>query len=277
MRARSLSATLAMLSIVSATTAWAGPWLPAPGEYSNEFTGRRSLTDQFRDAGGTKGPIPGDYQVESRGLGLTTELGWKERWSIVLGLPLESRSQRYGRPFYQEATQTGFGDLRFGVRYGLLAGANALALEGDWDAPLGYDRKAVPVLGDGQQKLGGQAIYGAGIPSLNGFVEVSGGARYLAEDKKVDVVFGAVAGFWVGRSILVSATYDGFSGDSLSRHTVGPEVRLRVDDRLDVFAGSRHTIAGENVLDAAEFRFGFAFKKTKLNRLQGFLGGTSRP
>ena len=52
----------------------------------------------------------------------------------------------------------------------------------------------------------------------------------------------------------------------------GPVVLYRVDDGLDVYAGSWSTTAGRNTLRYREVYAGVAFHKTKLNRLQGFLG-----
>ena len=95
----------------------------------------------------------------------------------------------------------------------------------------------------------------------------------------------ADAGFWVGSSLLLSGRYSGAiasgEGETLEDeetvHRVGPEIRWRVDDFLDVFAGSMHSASGENVLHADEYFVGIATRKTSLNRLQGFLGGTRRP
>ena len=94
----------------------------------------------------------------------------------------------------------------------------------------------------------------------------------------------ADAAFWVSRSVLAGARYRGFV--TLSRgqltpdinlHQMGPMVLYRVDDRLDVYAGSWIATAGRNTSRANEAYAGLAFHKTKLNRLQGFLGGKQGP
>jgi hypothetical protein len=51
----------------------------------------------------------------------------------------------------------------------------------------------------------------------------------------------------------------------------------RVDDRLDLTAGSWSTAMARNNLHYDQFYVALAFKQTKLNRLQGFLGGTKAP
>lgn len=54
----------------------------------------------------------------------------------------------------------------------------------------------------------------------------------------------------------------------------GPRFTLRVDDRMDVFAGSRHSPSGRNVLHADQYYCGIAWKQTGLDRLAGAFGGT---
>ena len=53
--------------------------------------------------------------------------------------------------------------------------------------------------------------------------------------------------------------------------------RHRVDDNLDVFAGSWHTVSGKNALRLNTYYVGVTTKRTSLDRLQGFFGGTKRP
>jgi hypothetical protein len=57
----------------------------------------------------------------------------------------------------------------------------------------------------------------------------------------------------------------------------GPRLTYRVDDKLDAFAGSWHTPSGRNSLHVDAYYVGVSWKQTKLNRLQGFLGGSKRP
>lgn len=265
-------------------------WLPAPAEFFSEFRAERFSTDQFRDDSGDKGPMPGDFLIERRALTWYNEIGWRERFAVVFGVPLESRTQRFGlgvppAPDYVEATQTGLGDLLLGVRWGLMRGAHrAFSIEADWEAPLGYDRKASPELGDGLQKLVGHALFGA-APAWNGFFQLDGGMRFLFDDSiELEAFWGGDASLWTGSRLLITGVYEGRmemddapDDPAASSHVVGPQVLLRVDDRLDVFAGSRHTLAGQNVIDVNAFYVGMAFKKTGLNRLQGFLGGTAGP
>ena len=60
----------------------------------------------------------------------------------------------------------------------------------------------------------------------------------------------------------------------VKRLLAGPRVTYRVDERMDVFAGSWHTAGGRNVLHYDLYYCGIAWKNTSLDRLAGALGGT---
>ena len=60
-------------------------------------------------------------------------------------------------------------------------------------------------------------------------------------------------------------------------HLAGPVLVWRVDDRLDLAAGSWSTAMAKNALHYDQVYVAVAFKQTRLNRLQGFLGGTTAP
>lgn len=61
---------------------------------------------------------------------------------------------------------------------------------------------------------------------------------------------------------------------SVRRWLAGPRVTYRVDDRMDVFAGSWHTPKGRNALHYDQYYCGIAWKNSGLDRLAGALGGT---
>jgi len=106
----------------------------------------------------------------------------------------------------------------------------------------------------------------------------------------------ASLGLWVSPSLLVSGEfrgettswqsgmYDGIPGGlpagqdgpelRTSSRIAGPRLTYRVDDRMDVFAGSWHTPGGRNVLHHDAYYCGIAWKHTSLDRSAGALGGT---
>jgi hypothetical protein len=196
-------------------------------------------------------------------------------------VPILSRTVQY-QDLRFDRTQTGIADLMFGFRFKLLDGATGLSLEAKWVGPAGYDRSSFPRLGAGQQNAGGGLAFGTPIGS-RGFFQASGGYVHRFEAPLDRIVHSADLAFWLTPSLLVSGRYDGFmtqgsdtSGVEMNAYTVGPELRYRVDDRMDIFAGSRHTPKGKNVDKYDQFYVGLALKQTRLNRLQGYLGGKRR-
>ncbi len=116
------------------------------------------------------------------------------------------------------------------------------------------------------------------------------------DDRYADWATGTASlGIWIGPSLLVSGElrgewpmsqggpYDrvltpvsGANGPELEAVSMlaGPRFTYRVDDRMDVFAGSWHTPRGRNVLHHDQYFCGIAWKHTGLDRLAGALGGT---
>jgi hypothetical protein len=78
---------------------------------------------------------------------------------------------------------------------------------------------------------------------------------------------------------LIAAIESGAEANELSRsiHLAGPVIVWRVDERLDLSAGSWSTAVGKNTLHYDQVYVALTFKQTGLNRLQGFLGGTKAP
>src|SRR5262249_49743184 len=146
---------------------------------------------------------------------------------------------------------------------------------------------AGPPLGDGQQQLSfamnagtsllgrmfvqgsaGRAVRFIGVGGLlqalntyGQFVRTQSPAALLQQPNSERSVWSdrlmasADVGFWASPSILVGGSYQGYvtlaSGalaQDVNLHMAGPVVLYRVDDRLDVYAGSWFTTAGRNTL-----------------------------
>jgi hypothetical protein len=262
------------------TNVGAGPWLPRPGEHYTEFRGAFARQTSFYDADGTKRPLGFQSFYEDRSISSYNELGWKTWLSFAFEVPVLSRTVE-SQQLRASLTQTGIADLFLGLRMKLKDGATAVAAEANWIAPGGYDRDAIPRLGFGKQQVGGSLLFGAPLLS-KGFLQASGTfLRRLGNDAVNEVEPHADLAVWIGNSVLVSGRYRGvFSlGDSagFNRQSAGPEVTYRIDDRMDVFAGSEHTFAGKNTDQFNRYYVGIALKQTHLNRLQGYLGGKRRP
>jgi hypothetical protein len=91
---------------------------------------------------------------------------------------------------------------------------------------------------------------------------------------------GELRGEWqVSQGQLYDLIPDPASGPAIPeletvRLLAGPRVTFRVDERMDVFAGSWHTPGGRNVLHHDLYYVGIAWKNSSLDRLAGALGGT---
>lgn len=294
-----LLAALAALSLSLPATA--GPWGLAPGEWYSNLEGSTFTANTFHPAGG--GRADTGLVVEQRALGSLNEIGWKKRVTLLFALPALSVTRRDANV---QGTATGFQDVRVGMRYNLVNGPTALAIEAQWSGPAGYNRHLDSLgvrLGDGLQELSAGMAVGAGLLG-RGFIQgsIGYGYRYLtlggrdkgpvaAGDLKTgkyqwadQLIASADLALWVRPSILVGGRYRGRLGLSSGplvqesdAHLAGPLLLYRVDDRLDVFAGSWSTASGKNTLHVDQVYVGMAFHKTTLNRQQGFLGNKQSP
>jgi hypothetical protein len=296
-----------ILTLLGCGTARASAWVLAPGEFYSEVRGSYASSKNFFDATGERPGLGGGGSFDTRSMRWSSELGWKKRMSFRIDLPFRSVSRQYAAD--AEFTTTGLSDLVVGVKYRIM---NGLSLEADWKAPLGYNRSLYPALldsaetggshapqghtralyypgfGDGRQDIAGMLQFGTAIRPLQAFFEVGGGYRKRIDGFKGDlepqdeVLASADLGWWIGHSVMLAGNYLGRFESSSARfpvkeHRVGPEILYRVDDGIDVFAGSFHTASGENVLHTDQYYVGVAAKKSGLDRLKGFLGSTKRP
>ncbi len=276
-----------------------GPWSLAPGEYYTELSGSSFSTASAFDDDSKRAAIDG--KVEQRAFRTYTELGWKPHLSVQLSLPFVTNAVR-GAASGSE-TMTGLEDIGIGLRWKLANGAHAAALQFRWEAPTAYNTHLPLPVGDGLQKLSASLQLG-GAMGRHAFWQLGGGYRYdyksiasrqsgtLAaspgtptpgeRDWSDHVTVNAAYAFWLG-GLQVAGLYGGDfpvstgRGYEIMAHAAGPRFTYRVDERLDTFAGSWHTPAGRNTPHLDEYYAGVAWKLTKLNRLQGFLGGDKRP
>jgi hypothetical protein len=184
--------------------------------------------------------------------------------------------------------------LRLTRKDSLLAGdAN-----GDGDSLNGNEVRQLsrPTLGDGQNDVTISLHLGTQLTG-RGFVQMAGGYRYRFQEPKDQVVLSGDLGLWLTRSLMIAGRYDGVvtsddltskpgqelfgvgsdPADRLVRHRAGPMLIYRIDDHMDLIVNTMHTVTAKNALHTDEVYVGVAFRQTKLNRLQGFLGNLSNP
>jgi hypothetical protein len=277
-------ACLAMVASLVPALANAGAWLPARGEYYSEISAAREFADTYYDKLGARYPFPLSVRREQRRLTFYNELGWKKSVSVQLGIPLVSETLN-APDFRYSSTETGFGDVQVGFRFKLHDGRTALALQSDYIAPAGYQTRTSPTLGGNAAVAEQQLLYGTGLKSWNMIVEAGLGYRSYFVGRRSELTGAVTVSRWFGSSLLVSghcyslqtlaATKD--SPEDFRYNRVGPELRYRVDDRLDVFVGSDHLASGRNVDHPDTYYAGVAYRQSKRDRLQGLLGNKTRP
>ena len=314
MKLRDATWSVIAAALCLATPARSGPWLPAPGDFYSGFQVGLYSSDSFHGAGGDRAPLAFGGVQEQRSLLCYNEIGWKKGASVVLGIPVVSITRlSAGREVNR--TDTGVSDVELGLRLKMADGPTAAALEFSWFAPAGYNRKyllssgalgyadasecagltgadsincarqlAPPRLGAGEQEFAAVLHWGMPIKRWNGFAQLSNGYRHRGE-LAGQALLTADLGFWLGSSLLVAGRYRGAIdvgrgptlADDVEEHLAGPVFLYRLDDGLDVFASSLHTAIARNAIHADRYYVGFAFKKTGLDRLHGYLGGTRLP
>jgi len=314
MRARALCLLSFIAAVAAApSSARAGAWALSPGEYYSEFKAGRFFADTYYGDDAVR-RVTTDV-AEQRALTITNEFGWKKSLSWVLAAPVSSRTLRLGN-FEQTQTGLGDLDLalkyrlraggtaavmQFGWSAPLGYDAGSVPALGDGLQTLaGSLHVGHPLASLGFVELsGGWAQRFRGPMSgqkpllIPGHVRGSAGQDsaviirnpdYDALAYQAQLRWSADAGVWVGSSLLLTGHYLGFNtqshGDAArddATQIIGPEVRYRVDDRLDVILGSNHSASGRNIRHLDEYYVGVAFRHTKLNRLQGLLGSKTLP
>lgn len=288
--------------------ATAGPWSLKAGEYATDVSGSWYSAYHYADENGDDHRLSGAGEYERRTADWVTELGWRKATSVVFGIPFTSTT-RQPADVYPLRTTTVMGDALFGLKFKLANGARAAAFEVDASMPMGYQHDlslthadsvqatrpdgtfdwnvarqvAQPVAGDGQASISGTLELGTAL-GKSAFLSGFGGYEYRGSLYEGRVRTGADLAWWFRSSWLIGGRYRGAmasQGDNVTHDTswqqAGPVITYRVDDHIDVFASSMHTVSTKNGLHTDEVRFGFTFKQTKLNRLQGYLGSTQRP
>ncbi len=286
----------------------AGPWSLKPGEYATDLSGGTVSTSVYADENGDQQRLYGGGTLQRRSAQWLSEFGWKKTTSFIIGIPFVSVTRAPADAALLPTT-TVMGDGVVGFKRSFMNGPGALALELDAVFPMGYQHKltlshadsvaatrpdgtfdwnvaraiSTPRAGDGQASFGGTLQFGHTI-SKSGFVQAYGGYAYRGSDWQGVLLSGADAAFWLGKSWLLGARYRGVSageGDNKTKDqswsTIAPVVTYRVDDHIDFYASVAHVLSAKNTAYGDEFRVGFMFKQTKLNRLQGYLGSAQHP
>jgi hypothetical protein len=288
---RTVAAAVAVATLTLASPSRAdlpaatSPWVLRPGEFYSEITGSLFSARSFHDNDRERPPLDG--KLDERELMSWNELGWKPRASVWIGIPLVNRGftrltaplganrklfpgsdgdggtdpSRYPPYSLSNAADTslyfnqGLQSLRVGVDFGGHAWKHAF-----WTAGGTYRYRFLEFLQTGGSSHNAR------------FVEANASLGWWA--KKSLLVSGLFSGEW---SMNQSANYD--QDLTLDREPMrllaGPRLTWRVDERMDVIAGSWHVVRGQNVLHYDQYYFGIAWRQSGLSRYAGAYGGTS--
>jgi hypothetical protein len=307
----------AVLAVACAPlAASAGPWNLAPGEHYSSVGGSMFSADTYYDLNGFRQQLEGGGHHAEYSAFSYNEFGWTKSRSFILGFPFTSVSRTPGGTnSSSHTTATGFGDLLVGLRFKIKGGAAPVSVELDWNPPMGYATETLPKIGYGASNSVAKLETGGPIGHV-GFFEAEGGYRYyMAKGKDANgnrenlhaptdqILAAGRLAFWLSHTVLLAGVYEGGFGKSSSispsgtdgfnplegdapgslvderviTQLAGPQLLFRLDDRLDVMAGSMHTMSAKSALHVDRFYVAVAVKQTKLNRLQGLLGGSGKP
>jgi hypothetical protein len=307
---------LAAAALVPAAALAADPWVLAPKEFSAEVRGGWFSADDYHTTNGTRTTLPYGGLLEERSVTFDAELGWKQNMSFLISVPFASQTRRLGA-IEGSSTTTGLADLVAGVKMRLAGKQNPISLQVDVRTPLGYDPylratqgqiayldttiskdlapgdsannvryTSPPRLGEGNQDVTGQLLYGLELPKFRSFFQVSGGYRYRNGAPSDQIVASGDLGVWLTKALLLSGHWsaglhsgdgDNTKADEIQEQLLGERITLRLDHGLDMYAGAMHTAGAENRPHEDHFYVGIMFKQTSLNRYQGFRGGTAQP
>ncbi len=267
---------------VSAFALDGGAWTVSPGEWYSEVSASRLYASSRFLADSRNAALPAQGRFQQFDAVSYSEIGWLKDLSFALAVPFSSRSVRRGSG---TETVSGLSDLEIGLRYRLRPDAPGLVFEGAWQAPAGYNKYLDPRLGDGRQKFFGAIHAGTRLPGVPGFVQASRGFFFVSEDGELYWRTRVEAGVWVGSRVLVGGRYADEAPLSSANeiatlghaYRAGSVLLVRLDDQFDLSAGADRQVAGRNVLEGTRFHVTLGFKQTKLNPMQGFLGGSRKP
>jgi hypothetical protein len=291
----------------------AGAWSLERGEYSSTLQTSVYTANSLYDVEGKRYAYPGPGKLQQIGLSWHNEIGWRKKLGLRIGVSGLSVVGFNAPPLFSPA-QSGLSELELGLHYKIANGNRAAAIEAGWSGPAGFDRQLSRGLGDGRHEFYGRLNVGSAI-GTRGFLELSGGGAYRFHKigsgdsqsnldprltTNVYYDFGADLGLWIRPSLLLGGRYRGrilssttgvgdltnvhwvgpmqLRGDSQIDESVqlaGPLLMFRVDDRIDLIAGSNSTAMGKNTPHFDQFYVTLAFKQSKLKRNQGYLGGSA--
>jgi len=285
---------LVLVAVFAPAARATGPWVQSDnGYYATARFGTFSSSEVYDTEGDV---IDGgeSFKYRERALRFDAEYGMSNRLTFLLGMPVQWRTFWLGEdPNRITYNNSGFGDLNFGLKYGILDPLKdaALAFELSANTPTGYNAHGMGVPSMGRGRFSALAALHGGMTfdALPLYVQGELGYRMFTAKGHVppdtskthlvsnELVYALEAGFFLTPRFLVVGEYlaananDTDKWNFQSQSQVGGNVTYRLKPGLDVLVGARSSISGKNsvnetapVFKGTEIHVGIAFKGNDL-------------
>jgi hypothetical protein len=269
----------------SAQPSNAGPWIETRNGYYSSFRLEWVSTSHYYDANGNLQTAVPAQTIKDRSLDLDSEYGISNRLTLHLDMPVEFRAVDVPGFVPDHFSNSGFGDLLFGFKYGFLdpAGRDALALEIDAHTPTGYNSNGFgfPPLGYGKFSADAHLHAGLTLDPTPAYVQAEVGYRKFTDNTVSDALtYSAEAGVFATPRVLVMASLgaqkarDDTKFAFLSYTAVQGLVQYRLKPHVDVLAGYTATLGGKNVFKDNGLILGVSLRGNRVGRYRGQAAGS---
>lgn len=290
---------LVLVAVFAPAARATGPWVQSDnGYYATARFGTFSSSEIY-DAEGDVIDGGEEFKYRERSLRFDAEYGMSNRLTFLLGMPVLWKTAWIGvDPNRQTNNNSGFGDLDFGLKYGILDPLKdaALAFELSASTPTGYNAQGIGVPSMGRGRFSALAALHGGMTfdALPLYVQGELGYRFFTAKGYVppdtsktklvsnELVYALEAGFFLTPRFLLVGEYlaananDTDKPDFQSQSRVGGNVQYRLKPGLDVLVGVRSSLSGKNspnekapVYKGTEIRVGIALKRNDLGPHKG--------
>ena len=274
-----------------------GPWVQTDNGYYTTARFGYFTSSNLYDPEGEAADLGDAFKYKEKSLRLDAEYGLSNKMTLLLGMPIFWKT--YDLTGDDHYNNSGFGDIDFGLKYGLITdpeGNAAAAVELSATTSTGYNAEGfgIPSMGRGKFSVFGALHGGMTFDPAPLYVQGKLGYRYFTADGVVPpdtsseklvsnaVAYALEAGFFVSPKVLLVGEYLAENASDTdkkffkSQAVVGGNVQYRVKPGLDVIAGVRSTVSGKNsvnesapVWKGTQFRVGVALKGNDLGPYRG--------
>jgi hypothetical protein len=288
---------LVLVAVLAPTAGATGPWVQSDnGYYATARFGTFSSSELY-DAEGDVLDAGDAFKYRERSILFDAEYGMSNKMTFLLAMPVLWKTYTLDAD-PDTYNNTGFGDLKFGLKYGFLDPLKdlALALELSANTPTGYNSQGIGVPSMGRGRFSALAALHGGMTfdALPLYVQGQLGYRMYTAKGNIppstekssivsnELVYALEAGFFITPRFLLVGEYlaananDTDKPDYQSQSRVGGNVQYRLKPGLDVLVGVRSSVSGKNspnekapVYKGTEIRVGVALKRNDLGPHKG--------